>query len=152
MEAVSTVNGFFDRMYDRLKALPGKTSSTVRDWRFKQAQSGLEHSLARIIDTANGHQANGQPKGSAVYFALQAKANEAITKFCTKWNVDRLVIEAEAPALWELKALTVADKQTPAGVKLIMALVGTIGCLLMIGFASGVVQAGHNWTLHLLSH
>ena len=50
----------------------------VGSWRRSHDQNALEKSLARIIETANGHQAKGMPKGSPVYFALRDKADAKI--------------------------------------------------------------------------
>jgi len=120
-------------------------------WRRSRDQDALERSLARIIETANGHQAKGIPKGSMVYFALRDKADSKIDAFCRKWRVDRSVIEAEAPSLKDLHALCIADKQTPAAVKALACLLGGILTMLLIGAASGIIHAGHNGVLHLLS-
>jgi Mlc titration factor MtfA (ptsG expression regulator) len=124
----------------------------MRSWRFNQAQGKLEHDLARIIETANGHHAKGQPKGSPVYFSLRDQANAKINAFCEKWTVERKVIEAQAPALKDLYTLTVADKQVSPLLKLLGMLLGGLLSLILIGMASGAIHAGHNWAFHLLSH
>lgn len=142
----------FDRMYARLAGLGGKASSKCRDWRFKRDLASLERELARIIDVANGHSAKGQAKGSAVYFTLRDKAYSKIDVFCTKWTVDKEGIVSQMPALKDLDALTVAPAHMSPGVKLIAGFLGTVAALIMIGLASGVIQAGHNWAFHLLSH
>jgi hypothetical protein len=149
---VGTVNGIFDRMYYRMKGLPGQVSATFSGWNFKRAQGKLEHDLARIIDTANAHHAKGQAKGSAVFFSLRDKANDKINAFCTKWKVERNVIEDQAPALKELDALCVADKAIPPTLKLLGMVLGGILSLVLLGMASGAIHAGHNWAFHLLSH
>jgi len=133
------------------KDSPGKVMLRVRSWRRSRDQDALESSLARIIETANGHQAKGTPKGSPVYFALCEKADTRIDAFCRKWAVDRSVIEAEAPNLKELSALCIPDKETPAAIKLLAGFLGGILCLVLIGAASGLIHAGHNLIMHMIA-
>ena len=133
------------------KQSPGMVMDRARSWRRSHDQEVLESSLAKIIETANGHQAKGTPKGSPVYFALCEKADFRIEAFCRKWAIDRSVIEAEAPNLKELYALCVPGKETPAAIKLLAGLLGGIFCLLLIGAASGLIHAGHNLIMHLIA-
>jgi hypothetical protein len=133
------------------KDSPGKVMIRVRSWRRSRDQDALESSLAKIIETANGHQAKGAPKGSPVYLALCEKANTRIDAFCRKWAVDRSVIEAEAPNLKELYALCIPDKETPAAIKLLACFLAGILCLVLIGAASGLIHAGHDLIMHLIS-
>ena len=123
----------------------------VGSWRRSRDQDVLERSLARIIETANGHQAKGMPKGALVYFALRDKADAKIEAFCQRWNVDRSVIEAEAPSLKDLRELCIPDKQMPVALKAVACLLGGILTMLLIGAASGIIHAGHNGVLHILS-
>jgi hypothetical protein len=123
----------------------------VGSWRRSRDQDVLERSLARIIETANGHQAKGMPKGSMVYFALRDKADAKIAAFCQKWNVDRSIVEAEAPSLKDLRVLCIPDKETPVAIKALACLLGGILSMVLIGAASGIIHAGHNGVLHLLS-
>jgi hypothetical protein len=136
----------------KLRSWQGTGMSTFNAWRQHRDQESLEKALARIIETANGHRAKGLPKGSPAYFALRDKATAKINTFCKKWNVDPTVIEAEAPALREMYALTIPDKQAPAGIKMFAAFLGGILSLILIGEASGLVNAGHNWVMHLFAH
>ena len=123
----------------------------VGSWRRSHDQNALEKSLARIIETANGHQAKGMPKGSPVYFALRDKADAKIDAFCQRWSVDRSVIVAEAPSLKDLSELCIRDKQLPVAVKALACLLCGILTMLLIGAASGIIHTGHNAVLHLLS-
>ena len=66
-----------------------------------------------------------------------------------KWGVDITTIEAQAPALADLHDLCVPDKQIPAGLKLLAGLLGTILSLVLLGAASGLVHAGHDWVIRL---
>jgi hypothetical protein len=136
----------------KIRSWHGTGMNTFNAWRQHRDQEALEKALARIIETANGHQAKGLPKGSPAYFALRDKATAKIDTFCKKWNVDRTVIEAEAPALREMYALTIPDKQAPASLKLLAAFLGGILSLVLIGAASGLVNVGHNWVMHLFTH
>ena len=113
-------------------------------------QNSLERALAQIIETANGHRAKGLPKGSTAYVVLRDKADAKIQVFATKWGVDIAIIKAQAPALADLDSLCVPDKQIPAGLKLLVALLGTILSLVLLGAASGLVHAGHNWVMRLV--
>ena len=61
--------------------------------------------------------------------------------------MDITTIEAQAPALADLDSLCVPDKQIPAGLKLLAALLGTILSLVLLGVASGLVHAGHDWVM-----
>jgi hypothetical protein len=134
-----------------LKDSPGKVMIRVGSWRRSRDQDALEGSLAKIIETANGHQAKGTPKGSPVYFALCEKADSQIDAFCSKWAVNRSVIEAEAPNLKELQTLCIPDKEAPAAIKLLACFLGGILCLVLIGAASGLIHAGHNLIMHLVA-
>ena len=106
--------------------------------------------LARIIETANGHRAKGLPKGSPAYFVLRDKADAKIQVFARKWGVDIATIKAQAPALADLDSLCVPDTQIPAGLKLLAALLGTILSLVLLGAASGLVHAGHDWVMRFV--
>jgi hypothetical protein len=142
----------WERLYQKLKGLPGKTASGFKAWQLKRDQAALESGLARIIDTANSHKAKGKVDGSAVYVALRDKAAAKIGEFCIKHNLDRTAIEAQIPALADLHALCVVPKQTPVGVKLIACLSGAVIGLILLGMASGLVSAGHSWVMNLLTH
>jgi hypothetical protein len=133
------------------KRSPGLVVDRVHTWRRSRDQEALESALAKIIETANGHQAKGTPKGSPVYFALCEKADFRIEAFCRKWAIDRSVIEAEAPNLKELQSLCIPDKEMPVAIKLLAGLLGGIFCLLLIGAASGLVHAGHDLIMHLIA-
>ena len=82
----------------------------VKDQALTRAKRTLEDQLARIIETANAHEAKGLPHGSPAYVALQEHANRKIGDFCAKHGVERLAIEQEVPVLRDLEALT----QTPS--------------------------------------
>jgi hypothetical protein len=110
----------------------------------------LERSLARIIETANGHRAKGLPKGSPAYRVLAETADAKIQGFSSKWSVDVATIEAQAPALADLHDLCVPDRQIPAGLKLLAGLLGTILSLVLLGVASGLVLAGHDWVMRFV--
>jgi len=143
-ELAGNVRSFF-------RTVPGTILGQVKTWRRNRAQESLEAFLAKVIETANGHQTKGTPKGSPVYFALCEKADTRIDAFCRKWNVDRSVIEAEAPNLKELQTLCIPDKETPVAIKLLAGLLGGALCLVLVGAASGLIHAGHNLIMHLIA-
>ncbi len=133
-----------------LRSLGARGISTFNTWRKRMDQNSLERALAQIIETANGHRAKGLPKGSPAYFVLRDKADAKIQVFARKWDVDIATIEAQAPALADLDSLCVPDKQIPAGLKLLAALLGTILSLVLLGAASGLVHAGHDWVMRFV--
>jgi hypothetical protein len=103
--------------------------------------------LAHIIETANGHRTKGLPKGAPAYVVLRDKADARIQVFAMKWGVDIAIIKAQAPALADLDSLCVPDTQIPAGLKLLVGLFGMIVSLVLLGVASGLVHAGHDWVM-----
>ena len=133
-----------------LRSLGARSMSTFNNWRKRMDQNSLERALAQIIEAANGHRAKGLPKGSPAYFVLRDKADAKIRAFARKWDVDIATIEAQAPALADLRSLCIQDKQVPAGLKLLAALLGTILSLVLLGAASGLVHAGHDWVMRFI--
>ena len=133
-----------------LRSMGARGISTFNTWRKRMDQNSLERALAQIIETANGHRAKGLPKGSPAYIVLRDKADARIQAFAQHWGVDIVTIEAQAPALADLHELCVPDKQMPAGVKLLAGLLGMIVSLVLLGVASGLVHAGHDWVIRLI--
>jgi hypothetical protein len=122
----------------------------IKDVELSRAKAALEQQLARIIETANGHQAKGLPSGSPVYMALSEQATLTIDDFCARHGVERLTIEQEVPALRDLEALTHAPSlvaRLTKGLGILFA--GIIGAL-VIGCASGLVTTGYHWIVRLL--
>jgi hypothetical protein len=138
------------KAWRRLRSLGTRSISTFNTWRKCMDQNTLERALAQIIEAANGHRAKGLPKGSPAYFVLRDKAYAKIRAFARKWDVDIATIEAQAPALADLNSLCIPDKQVPAGLKLLAALLGTILSLVLLGAASGLVHAGHDWVMRFV--
>ena len=124
--------------------------STVNPWRKASDKNALERALAHIIETANGHRAKGLPKGSPAYFVLRDTADAKIQAFARKWSVDIATIEAQVPALADLRSLCVSEKQIPVGLNLLAALLGTILSLVLLGAASGLVHVGHDWVMRFV--
>jgi hypothetical protein len=133
-----------------LRSLGARSISTFNTWRKSMDQNSLERALAQIIEIANGNRAKGLPLGSPAYFVLRDKADAKIQAFARKWDVDIATIEAQAPALADLDTLCVPDKQVPAGLKLLAALIGAILSLVLLGAASGLVHAGHDWVMRFV--
>ena len=130
--------------------MAARSIGTFNTWRKSMDQNSLERALAQIIETANGHRAKGLPKGSPAYFVLRDKADAKIQAFARKWDVDIATIEAQAPALADLNSLCIPDKQVPAGLKLLAILIGAIVSLVLLGAASGLVHAGHDWVMRFV--
>jgi hypothetical protein len=139
-----------DKAWEKLRALGTRSVSKLNTWRKRMDQNSLERALAQIIETANGHRAKGLPNGSPAYCVLRDTADAKIHDFATKWGVDIAIIKAQAPALADLDNLCVPDKQIPAGLKLLVGLLGTILSLMLLGAASGLIHAGHNWVMHFV--
>ena len=133
----------FDRAVD-------KVVISFKDWRFNRAKAALEHELARIIETANGHQAKHLPTGAPAYVALYQQANLKIDAFCTKHRVERLSIERDAPVLRELEQLTHPPPPGAAAVKGLGMVVATVFGAILLGCASGLISAGYHWMVSLL--
>ena len=133
-----------------LRSLGARSVSTFNTWRKRMDKNSLERALAQIIETANGHRAKGLPKGSSAYFVLRDKADAKIQAFARNWDVDIATIEAQVPALADLRSLCVSEKQIPVGFKLLAALLGTILSLVLLGAASGLVHAGHDWVMRFV--
>jgi hypothetical protein len=140
----------YGKVWEGLRSMGARGISTVNHWRRHQDQSTLERALARIIETANGHRAKGLPKGSPAYIVLRDQADARIHVFATKWGVDIATIKAQAPALADLHDLCVPDKKIPVGIKLLLGPLGTILSLVLVGVASGLVHAGHDWVIRLI--
>jgi hypothetical protein len=145
-------------MTDRWAAKIGQGFKAARcgvsNWRQKQARQGLEADLAEIITTANGHHAKKVARGAEVYTTLEKKANNKITAFCKKWEVEEIEIRAQAPALRELHELTVPEVKTPVLAKLLLGLVLALVAVVVIGFSTGVIhnifERSYNSGSHLL--
>ena len=138
------------KVWEGLRSLGTRGISTVNLWRRHQDQNALERSLARIIETANGHRAKGLPKGAPAYVVLRDKADSKIQTFALKWRVDKAIIKAQAPALADLDRLCVPDKVIPTGIKLLVGLLGAILSLVLLGAASGLISAAHDWVMHIV--
>jgi protein gp37 len=122
----------------------------VKDRELTWAKSSLEQQLARIIETANGHRAQGLPSGSPAYVALSQQANLKIDAFCAKHSVERLAVEQEVPVLRDLDALTRAPSLAVRLTKCLAILIAGIIGAIAVGCAGGLVAAGYNWVVRLL--
>ena len=124
--------------------------SWVKDRELAWAKSTLEQRLARIIETANGHQAKGLPSGSPAYVALYQHANSKIDDFCARHGVERLAVEQEVPVLRDLEALTHAPSLVARLTKGLGILIAGIIGAIAVGCAGGLVATGYHWVVRLL--
>ncbi len=138
------------KVWEGLRSLGTRGISAVNIWRRHQDQNALERSLARIIETANGHRAKGLPKGSPAYIVLRETEDAKIQVFSSKWSVDVAAVKVQAPALADVDSLCVPDTQIPTGLKLLAVLLGTILSLVLLGAASGLVHVGHDWVIRFV--
>lgn len=122
----------------------------VKDRELTWAKRTLEQQLARIIETANGHRAQGLPSGSPAYVALSQQANLKIDAFCAKHSVERLAVEQEVPVLRDLDALTRAPSLAVRLTKGLAIVIAGITGAIAVGCAGGLVAAGYHWVVRLL--
>jgi hypothetical protein len=141
-----------DKLSGKLKLSVRGIGTSLKGWRQNNAKESLEAELAKIIETANGHKAKGKAAGNPVFAELEKKAFERIDKYCTKYGVTRAEVEAQAPALAELHALTISARPMSPGLKILGTLIGGGLFLTIIGMASGVISASHSWMVHILTH
>lgn len=134
----------FDKAWNR--AVAG-----TKNWRRNRAKGQLEKQLYNIIETANGHQAKGLPAGHPAYGELMREANGKIDEFCSQWEIDRLHVEKEVPALRDLQALTVAPHPAAKVIQGVAVLIAVVVGAILIGCASGLIASGYHWTVGLLS-
>jgi hypothetical protein len=139
-----------EKAWGGLRALGNCGISKFNAWRKSIEQNSLEKALAHIIETANGHRAKGLPRGAPAYVVLRDKADSKIQTFALKWRVDKAIIKAQAPALADLDRLCVPDKVIPTGIKLLVGLLGAILSLVLLGAASGLISAAHDWVMHIV--
>jgi hypothetical protein len=105
----------------------------------------FEGQMAKLVNSALGHESENLPRGSEEYVRLAKMAEDAITKYCSDWSVDRRNLEAQIPAIRKLNSLatpapSAVPKATP-GVILGAIVVVAVG-LFSLGAASGLFSAG----------
>ena len=111
------------------------------------ARRRLESQLSDIVRTASSHKANKVAQGDSRYQELYRIADEKVSTFCTKHDVDRSSIEAQVPALLELKGLAqvpVVDETKKPKMFLAGVLGSAIG-IVVLGALCHLVQ----WLFHL---
>jgi hypothetical protein len=84
--------------------------------------------LTTLLDTARLERARGVPAGAPVYSLLRRQATEQVRNYCACWRLEPSLVEAEIPAIGELRRLTV--RAVPA------ANVRRGGWLLTLGLAA----------------
>ena len=104
------------------------------------AKSLLEHDLASIFRTVSGHKKHGAKPGDQRFQALWQTADSKVIDFCSQYHVDRMQIEAQVPALQELRNLSIMPEEHSKAVIIPASIAITIASLFVIGFASGFVH------------
>lgn len=66
----------------------------------------LEAHLTSLLDAAHLEQARGVLAGAPVYAVLSRQAGEQVRDHCRRWQLDALQVEAELPAITELRRLS----------------------------------------------
>jgi hypothetical protein len=112
----------------------------------------LENELASILRTVSAHKKNGVPKGASQYQALNRAVNNQVIFFCQTYGIDPLEIEAQLPALGELKTLATPNKVWAPLVWIgLSATIGSIG-VVILGFLVGVSYYLYTYGVHLAPH
>ncbi|MFP5207284.1 MAG: hypothetical protein ACLGSH_18170 [Acidobacteriota bacterium] len=104
------------------------------------AKRQLENELASIIRTVAGHKRNKVPDGAPQYKSLWLVADRRVDEFCRRYSVDRATVQAQIPALAELKSLATTAHTTTAGVKAAGAVVTGFVVFIFLGFVFGIAQ------------
>jgi hypothetical protein len=98
----------------------------------------LESELAQIVRTVSSHKRNKVPQGSSQYQSLWRRADQLVDSFCSTYQVDRSEIEAQLPALTEMRNLSVPPAQRNKKLALLFSVVGVFVLTIMTGFVAGV--------------
>jgi len=133
-----------------------------RSW----AKRRLESELSDIVRVASGHKKDKVAIGDSRYQELWRIADEKVTTFCNQHNVPRSSIEAQVPALTELKALAQVPVVVPhqTAKRIGAGAVGGSMLIIVLGIMCGFVHSlflfgmsvsegiGHglHWLIHLL--
>ncbi len=75
----------------------------------------LEAHLTSLLDAADLGQARGVLAGAPIYAVLSRQAAEQVRNHCRNWQLDPQQLEAELPALTELRRLTMRAGSTSTG-------------------------------------
>ena len=117
------------------------------------AKRQLENELASTIRTVAGHKRNKLPKGSSQYQSLWRTADAKVQKFCDAHHVDRAEVEAQIPALKELKDLAEAPATPNHAARVAVGFISGTVAFIALGFFTGVIHwlftLGYHWAQHL---
>ncbi len=113
----------------------------------------FEGQMAKLVNSALGHESENLPRGSEEYVRLARMADTAVSKYCSDWSVDRLNLEAQIPAIRKLNSLAMpapsaVPKATPGTV--IGGIIAVAAALFAIGAASGLCSAGFHLVVNHL--
>lgn len=104
------------------------------------AQRQLETQLSAIIRTVAGHKKNKVPRGDGRYMALANVAGLKVQDFCLKYRIPESEIEAQIPALQELKNLATAPNRPSLVLGIPILVLSTALLIGVLGFISGFVR------------
>lgn len=105
----------------------------------------LENELASIVRTVSGHKRNKLPKGSSQYQSLWRIADAKVEKFCSDYHLSRFEVEAQIPALKELRELAKTPAPPEYGTHLAIGLF----CGTVLIFVLGIVTCVAHWLFNL---
>jgi hypothetical protein len=113
----------------------------------------LENELSSIIRTVAGHKRNKLPKGASQYQSLWHVADTKVQRFCDDHRVDRTEVEAQIPALKELRDLSQAPATPNHAAQVAIGFISGTVVFIAIGFFTGVIHwlftLGYSWAQHL---
>jgi hypothetical protein len=100
----------------------------------------LENELASIIRTVAGHKRNNLPKGASQYQSIWRVADTKVQKFCDEHRVDRAEIEAQIPALNELRSLAQVPAVSNHTAKIAVRFISGAVAFIAFGFLTEVIH------------
>jgi hypothetical protein len=111
----------------------------VRSTHKMGAQRILESQLASIIVRANSLRDKQVPRGAPQFQSLWTIALAKVEKFCDGFGIPQADIEAQIPALMELKDWATPVSQTANLRRIILSISFAISAVIAAGFASETI-------------
>ena len=103
----------------------------------------FEGKLEKIIRTALAHQSGGLPAGHPQFKLLGQQADSTCASFAQRWNVDANLLEAQIPAIRNLKSLAdPAPKPEPA-ILVSLGVAGAVALFFLVGILAGLTSIGY---------
>ena len=122
-------------------------SFAVANWKavqFSIERRSFERKLERIVRTSLAHRAVGLPAGDSKYKLLTQQADSFCAEFATRWNIDRLLLDAQIPALRRLKSLADPPPKPGRAVLVSLAVAGVVALFFLLGVLAGLTSVGYH--------